>query len=400
MQDALALLALEAAYDLSDAAGAAMQRIANVAAKAMPHGPVMVGYFDTNAQLDPCSLHFEQADDSYVSRFFEWQQTAPTAIRRLALSLTPQLIDFDSETCGYLPDQLQIISREVFRLCVVANTGDGSGLQIAFGHQGVIAYPAAQLRQFDAIAQHLAAAWRMRTSLTHGDRAPAVAAELRVDGTPMGVHPDASTPTAREALRQAVLARERARSGRRSAETQALWPALIAGRWTLLDAFTASGTRYVVAYENPPGTDELRALDPRQRVVLELALEGRSGKWIAVELQMSESTVTRTLHTALRRVGAADIAGLAGMQTAVFEALDGVTAGRDLAIARSTPAEPSLVSLSEAERAIVDSLLSGKRIGAIARERGTSPRTVGHQIASVYRKLDISSRRELLTRLA
>jgi DNA-binding CsgD family transcriptional regulator len=58
------------------------------------------------------------------------------------------------------------------------------------------------------------------------------------------------------------------------------------------------------------------------------------------------------------------------------------------------------VSLSEAERAIVDSLLSGKRIGAIARERGTSPRTVGHQIASVYRKLDISSRRELLTRLA
>jgi DNA-binding CsgD family transcriptional regulator len=31
---------------------------------------------------------------------------------------------------------------------------------------------------------------------------------------------------------------------------------------------------------------------------------------------------------------------------------------------------------------------------AIARERGTSPRTVAHQISSSYQKLGVSSRRE------
>jgi DNA-binding CsgD family transcriptional regulator len=52
--------------------------------------------------------------------------------------------------------------------------------------------------------------------------------------------------------------------------------------------------------------------------------------------------------------------------------------------------------LSDAERAIVTSIISGKRIGAIACERGTSPRTVCNQLASVYRKLGVSSRREVL----
>ena len=41
-------------------------------------------------------------------------------------------------------------------------------------------------------------------------------------------------------------------------------------------------------------------------------------------------------------------------------------------------------------------LLGGKRSAAIARERGTSPRTVAHQITSTYQKLGVSSRRELL----
>lgn len=225
----------------------------------------------------------------------------------------------------------------------------------------------------------------------------AAAAELGVDPAVLGAMLDASTPTARDALRRTVLERERALAGQRSTSRRTLWPALVAGRWRLIDAFTAAGTRYVVACENTPGAP--RALHPRERRVVELVLEGRSGKWIAYELALSESTVTRTLHAALRKLGVTDTAALAGIRTAVFEPLGGAVPGQAIAIARHRLALHSLASLSTAERAIVRDILCGGRSAAIACARGTSSRTVRHQIASIYKKLEVSSRAELLALL-
>jgi DNA-binding NarL/FixJ family response regulator len=179
-----------------------------------------------------------------------------------------------------------------------------------------------------------------------------------------------------------------------------LWPEWLAGRWSLFDAFTAGGVRYIVAIRNPEPIAARRALGPRERIVLEHVLEGRSGKWTAVELKLSESVIARTLRLALDKLGAPDTAMLAGVQVLAFEPLHGVGAELDLAIARTAPAARSLANLSDAERSIVTDLFGGKRIPAIALERGTSPRTVAHQISSVYRKLGASSRRELLALLA
>jgi DNA-binding NarL/FixJ family response regulator len=113
----------------------------------------------------------------------------------------------------------------------------------------------------------------------------------------------------------------------------------------------------------------------------------------------SESVVARALHAALHKIGAASTATLTGVQTAVFEPLDGAHAGADLAVARLEPAIRSLARLSDAERVVLTGILGGKRINDIARERGTSSRTVGHQLASVYHKLGVGSRRELCARL-
>jgi DNA-binding NarL/FixJ family response regulator len=180
-----------------------------------------------------------------------------------------------------------------------------------------------------------------------------------------------------------------------------LWPALLDGRWSLFDAFTAGGVRYIVVVRNPEPIAARRALGPRERIVLEHVLAGRSGKWTACELKLSESVIARTLRVALDKLGADDTATLAGVQILAFEPLHSVGAEVDLAIARAAPpAARSLATLSDAERSIVVDLLGGKRIPAIALERGTSPRTVAHQIGSVYRKLGASSRRELLALLA
>jgi DNA-binding NarL/FixJ family response regulator len=54
--------------------------------------------------------------------------------------------------------------------------------------------------------------------------------------------------------------------------------------------------------------------------------------------------------------------------------------------------------LTTAERAILAFLLEGRTNDEIAGARGRSPRTVANQVASIFRKLGVASRRELLSK--
>lgn len=71
--------------------------------------------------------------------------------------------------------------------------------------------------------------------------------------------------------------------------------------------------------------------------------------------------------------------------------------GGDLEI--RVPCEASLASgassLTDAERAVTALAMSRRSNGAIAAERGSTPRTIAKQLASAYQKLGISGRREL-----
>jgi DNA-binding CsgD family transcriptional regulator len=60
-----------------------------------------------------------------------------------------------------------------------------------------------------------------------------------------------------------------------------------------------------------------------------------------------------------------------------------------------TGGEASLESLTAAERDVLRRALDGLSTRAIAQERGTSPRTVAHQLAAIYAKLGVRCRREL-----
>jgi DNA-binding NarL/FixJ family response regulator len=56
--------------------------------------------------------------------------------------------------------------------------------------------------------------------------------------------------------------------------------------------------------------------------------------------------------------------------------------------------------LTSNERSIVSLVLRGKTNLAIARQRGTSPRTIANQLGRIYQKLGVHSRRELRVRIA
>lgn len=67
----------------------------------------------------------------------------------------------------------------------------------------------------------------------------------------------------------------------------------------------------------------------------------------------------------------------------------------EIGSARPSPADPSLTA---AEREVLALLLAGRTNAEIARRRTTSVRTVANQLASLYRKLGVSGRREILAR--
>ena len=57
-------------------------------------------------------------------------------------------------------------------------------------------------------------------------------------------------------------------------------------------------------------------------------------------------------------------------------------------------------SLTRSERAVLAGLLLGLSLARIARGRGRALATVKHQAESIYRKLGVHSRSELVARLA
>jgi DNA-binding NarL/FixJ family response regulator len=384
MRNIQALPIIEIAYNLAETDQQTMRNLAAAVAAMVPRSPLAVAWFEPDAQLDVSSVHFECANLDYISQFFECQRLVPTQVRRLALSLPPRVVGLSSGDDRHLPASLEVAVCRPFSVCVMANTGDGGGLHIMFGNSNPVTWQHVQLHCFHDIALHLATALRLRRALS--------IATLQRNGVSC---PAAMTITARDVLRRAVLAHDRATIEHGTSETQALWPAIAAGRWSLLDVFMAGKTRYIAVHRNPDTGSTLRAMSQRERSVLELVLDGYAGKRIALELGLCESTVARCLRMALRKVGVADPTGLIGVRNAVFERVTGVSAGVELAVARVAPTMTS-PHLSDAERAVVMAVQGGLRTAAIARERGTSPRTVAHQLANVYRKLGISSRREVL----
>jgi DNA-binding CsgD family transcriptional regulator len=73
--------------------------------------------------------------------------------------------------------------------------------------------------------------------------------------------------------------------------------------------------------------------------------------------------------------------------------------GEELVVLSFPRSVAGIASLSRAEREVAVLVLEGLTNLEIARRRGTSARTVANQIASIYDKLGVSSRIELVAAL-
>ena len=222
------------------------------------------------------------------------------------------------------------------------------------------------------LALHLEAAYRLR-------RRPAVVkAVLDADGRVLERSEDAPPGDVLTAHAERMKGAQRT-LGHDALE---LWPALVDGRMSVINRGSGASRRLLVI-ENTPSTQPIRALSPTEVEVVSQAARGHSTKMIAYALGVTSSTVSLHLASAASKIGVAsrmDLIRLAAMLT------------------RDPRARFTEIALSDAERDILELLQQGLSNEAIAAIRSRSVRTIANQVASLLRKTQSSSRRELLAR--
>lgn len=129
------------------------------------------------------------------------------------------------------------------------------------------------------------------------------------------------------------------------------------------------------------------ALPPRQQQVLRLFARGVPQKVIAIDLGIAGSTVATHLRKAL-----------AGLHIEPQQAAYAVVAASPDEVPPDAGDIALPAHLTAAEVDVVRAILRGASNLDIARRRGRSIRTVANQVASAFRKLGVSSRRELYAR--
>ena len=160
------------------------------------------------------------------------------------------------------------------------------------------------------VTMHILAGLRLRKRLAAGNKGGDLLAGAEAVLEPSGKLAHAERPAqgkeARDALRRATLAVDRARGALRRRDPEGaldVWRGLVAGRWSLLDHFESDGRRYVVARHNEPRLRDPRALTLRQRQVVGYVALGHANKLVAYALGVSQSDVSTHLAGAMRKLG-------------------------------------------------------------------------------------------------
>jgi DNA-binding NarL/FixJ family response regulator len=155
------------------------------------------------------------------------------------------------------------------------------------------------------------------------------------------------------------------------------------------------------------GTGKRRAsaqqrLTPREFQVVALSARGLRAKEVGSELAITEATARGTLSRSLLKLGLAKGVRLVGVWNALTRPAKSFTIGihqTTLVFTCELTPRGGAENLTSSERAILVELLEGWSNRAISEQRGTSERTVANQVAVIFRKFRVSTRRELSAKL-
>lgn len=280
-------------------------------------------------------------------------------------------------------------------LGLYANLGDGWFVTLLAPAQRVIGEPRALRLRWSRLSHHLGAGLRLRRRLLASAADPEMV--LTADGSLVHVSPEWATTTApqrvTEASRAVAMARGRMRYDAPD-DALSIWQGLVDGRWSLADRVEPSGRRVIVAYLNEPDLARPALITAREAVVARHAADGAALKEIAYALGISIATVQGALGRAMKKLRVTSRAELAR----VVHATQGYGPG-DIMRVSLDATEAALAGLAPGLREVARLAAAGHAVADIARLRGSSARTVAHQLSVVYQKLGVRSKAELAARV-
>lgn len=276
----------------------------------------------------------------------------------------------------------------------------GEGWMFAVMRRELARIPALRRKRWQQVAAHLAAAARLRERLG-GEVQLEESAAIWDPRKQALEHISGGSPSSRrqETLLELIKAREQALALSEEQPDAALklWPALANGRWSLLDMVDTDGKSYTVLRENPLPVRSEHRLSERERQVAWLVGRGHHVGLVSYELGLAPSTIRSQLHAAMRKLNIRHQSELCRLVRASETTTSAPTAIDDLKLLTlSEPAPLAPASLSSAEREVARLVYEGYANREIAARRHTSARTVANQLASIYRKMGINSRQELV----
>jgi DNA-binding CsgD family transcriptional regulator len=183
-----------------------------------------------------------------------------------------------------------------------------------------------------------------------------------------------------------------------------IWERLTTGNWRLIDQFTTEERLYFfLRAQHPPAV-------PLDVDLLLRTLLGERQKVVALETALSPSTLTTRLSSSLTKMGfqpkpaRVPILLVASAVAAVRQARPIVARSTRLttrdgeAVIISTPRLDTQLrrTLTPTEWLVATLLVDGLSHREVAKRRGCAMATVANQVSSVFRKLNISGRAELL----
>lgn len=189
-----------------------------------------------------------------------------------------------------------------------------------------------------------------------------------------------------------------------------IWKELVAEQLAMLDVFVTDD-RHLIILEGPLAGSERAKLNGPALEMLEQVLLGHPQKVVAIDHDVSASTVAGTLTETLRALGLRTVGSRLPLALVLlFHAYRGEgavakgrvsyfdVAGRHLKIVSIPRVESSLSShLSPAEFEVTRLRAEGFSHAEIAARRKASRRTIANQVASASRKLGIAGRGNLMS---
>ncbi len=330
MNDVITIV--EAAYDVALDKRAWLERLFERVAPKLDRGFGCVAFrYDLRTGCDFTSLVTRNTEERIATAVFAMCNAYPsqwrTTLSYPGIATGTQRFELTEEQAlGFGPhvEYLHALGiRDVLGFTILDVRGNG--LAFSTPMPGVGRPKGPESAMWTRLAVHIAAGDRLRDRITESaqsDLMEGADAVLSPSGDVEHAEGSAKSAGARESLRAAARAIDRARSKARghSEEALELWQGLIAGRWSLVDHFDSDGRRYLIARRNDPDLKDPRALSPRERQVLALAALGHSLKVIAYALGLSAATVAEHRARGMKKLGLRSLTELATLFGAQFEA--------------------------------------------------------------------------------